>query len=596
MRPQRPTASAQPNQKAPSAKAKRPKPRGMVYRSRAITSPAVKEPETQTALQLPAEEPKREHLAELVAGRLKNTKEQRDVVGPLVLLLVEMGWELEQMVFGKTEWRVPKTPSEAAKREKHRSFDGFPCDIAIFDSPKRVGDPKHLLVIIECKQPHDRDGLDELENYLSREPHAKLGVFANDPGRAAAAHLVFKRPSGALLRKRSVVADIPRPGEKISPKAQRLTYTDLALPSEETLKRSIEHLLDRVVANDPHVTRREDQLDQLCDLLLLKLESDREAKAHPTAPPGFRVLESERKTAEMLRERFEQLVRLYPEVFIEQRDRELRFSDASLNLCAEELSRFRLLELGIQTVSVAFQVLRAAALKQGEGQYFTPHAVIEAGVRLMNIQWSDIVIDPACGTGGFLVQTMIEMQRRHPNMTTELSRWAQSRLYGIDKDKIGVKLTKAIMQIAGDGSAHCVRGDSVRTHTWQGEFAHLAQNPKFRDGRFSVVLTNPPFGANLKVSAEDTRLSGLEIARAASGHYEEMEIGLLFLQRAYDLLCRGGRLGIILPETYFFSVNYGFLLNWLRPRFAPRLVANVPMEAFQGFCRAKTNFYVFEKI
>lgn len=555
---------------------------------------AIREPETQTALDLVPVSVK-EEVRNQVAAVLKNTREQKEVVGPLVLQLIESGWRLEQMVFGRTEWRVPKTPSEAAKREKGRSYEGYPCDVAIFDSAKHLGDPRHLIVIIECKHPQDRDGVDELEHYLSREPHAKLGVFANHPGKTATAYFVYRKASGALLQKRGIVADIPRPGEKIGPTAQRLTYEDLSVPSEETLKRSIQHLLDRVVSNDPHVTRREDQLDQLCDLLLLKLDSDREARVHPGTPPAFRVYESQHKTAEALRERFAHLVRLYPEVFTEERDRELRLSDESLSLCAEELARFRLLELGIQTVSLAFQILRAAALKQGEGQYFTPHAVIEAGVRLMKIQWTDVVIDPACGTGGFLVQTLMDMQRRYPGMPVELSRWAQTHVFGIDKDKIGVKLTKAIMQIAGDGSAHCVRGDSVRTHAWRSEFSHL-ENPKFRNGRFTVVLTNPPFGANLKVSAEDARLSGLDIAKASSGHYEDMEIGLLFMQRAYDLLDRGGRLGIVLPETYFFSSNYRFIFDWLKPRLAPRLVANVPMEAFQGFCRAKTNFYVFEKI
>ncbi len=79
-------------------------------------------------------------------------------------------------------------------------------------------------------------------------------------------------------------------------------------------------------------------------------------------------------------------------------------------------------------------------------------------------------------------------------------------------------------------------------------------------------------------------------------HYEDFEIGLLFFNRAYELLRQGGRLGIILPETYFFSSNYQFVFDWMKSRFRPKVVANVPMEAFQGFCRAKTNFYVFEKI
>ena len=110
------------------------------------------------------------------------------------------------------------------------------------------------------------------------------------------------------------------------------------------------------------------------------------------------------------------------------------------------------------------------------------------------------------------------------------------------------------------------------------------------------MITNPPFGENLKVSANDSRLSRLEIAKDGNKHYQDLEIGLLFLQRAYDLLDVGGRVGIVLPETYFFSPTYKFVQEWMKPRFKPKVVLNVPMEAFQGFCRAKTNFYVFEKI
>jgi type I restriction enzyme M protein len=151
------------------------------------------------------------------------------------------------------------------------------------------------------------------------------------------------------------------------------------------------------------------------------------------------------------------------------------------------------------------------------------------------------------------------------------------------------------MQIAGDGSAHCVRGDSVRVHTWSRDFPHL-NDGKMRDGRFSVVVTNPPFGQNLKVSANDSRLSGLDIAKRDGSTYTDLEVGLIFLERSYQLLRKGGRVGIVLPETYFFSTNYSFLMDWLKPRLRPVVVANIPMEAFQGFCRAKTNFYIFEKI
>jgi len=531
-----------------------------------------------------------------VVSVLKETKEQYGVVGPLVNLLVSRGWKVGQMIFGKTEWRIPKTPSEATKREKGQSFAGFPVDVAVFDGEVQRGDPNHLLFIVECKQPNEKAGVSQLESYFVGEPHASLGVWVNSPEASAKGAFLYRSPDGRLLLKRLELDKLPRPGDPIAPDIQTTTYSDLVEPTEQIFRKVISDLLDKVVISDTVVTRREEQLDQLCNLLLIKLESDKQGKSDPDNAVIFRRMESAKKTAAAVREAFENLADVYPETFTTDNDKRLRLSDDTITACVDALSGLRLLDMGVSSVAVAFQVLRSEALKQGEGQYFTPQAVIEAGVRLMGLEQSDIVIDPACGTGGFLVQSMIEMKRRFPKMTdSALSKWSQTHIFGIEKDAIGLKLTKAIMQIAGDGSAHCARGDSVRTHKWPTDFPHLTSGT-FKDGRFSIVLTNPPFGKNLRVSAKDSRLSNLTIAAQEDGGFRDLEIGLLFLQRAYQLLKKGGRVGIVLPETYFFSPNYRFVTEWIKPRLRPVVVANIPMEAFQGFCRAKTNFYVFEKV
>lgn len=533
---------------------------------------------------------------EQVASRLKEGPEQVEVVGPLVDLLVSIGWQIEQMVFGKKEWFIPKTPSEATKREKGQSFSGVPVDIAVFDSPQHCGDPNHLLFIFECKQPNEKAGVTQLESYFMGEPHAHLGVWANSAEKSAKGTFLYREPDGRMLLKKFELSRLPRPGEAIVPDVQATSFDDLVEPTEQIFRKTISDLLDKVVILDPIVTRREDQLNQLCNLLLTKLESDKQAKSDPTSPVIFRRLESPKKTAAAISKAFENLTDIYPETFTNDYDKHLRLSDDTITACADALSGLRLLDMGVASVSVAFQVLKSEALKQGEGQYFTPQAVIQAGVRLMELKQSDIIIDPACGTGGFLVESMLEMKRRFPKMSDfDLSRWAQTHIFGIEKDAVGLKLTKAIMQIAGDGSAHCARGDSVRTHKWKSDFPHLASG-SYKNGRFSVILTNPPFGKNLKVSAKDCRLSDLSIARQDGGTFRDLEIGLLFLQRSFQLLKRGGKVGIVLPETYFFSPSYKFVTDWIKPRLKPLVVANIPMDAFQGFCRAKTNFYVFEKI
>lgn len=78
--------------------------------------------------------------------------------------------------------------------------------------------------------------------------------------------------------------------------------------------------------------------------------------------------------------------------------------------------------------------------------------------------------------------------------------------------------------------------------------------------------------------------------------FADLEIGLVYLELTHKLLRVGGRVGIVLPETYFFSHSYRWLPSWLEHRFALRGMLNIAMEAFEEFCRAKTNFYIFEKV
>jgi len=250
-----------------------------------------------------------------VRKNLKNTKEQKQVIGPLIELLCALGWQLDQIIFGKKEWQLPKAFSSTTKRKKRQSFAAFPYDIAIFDNPERVDNPRHLIIIIECRQPTQKAGVAQLETYLSNEPHAKLGVWINNADPSAPAVFVYRQPNGKFLVKRGYVADLPLPGEKISHNRQKITYADMLMPSSQTFTKTLEDLLDKIVSRDTKVTRREEQLDQLCNLLLLKIESDKQAKISPDLPPFFRPLESPHRTAEEISKRYRKFVQVLPDVF-----------------------------------------------------------------------------------------------------------------------------------------------------------------------------------------------------------------------------------------------------------------------------------------
>ncbi|MEH1827766.1 MAG: hypothetical protein V7L22_20925 [Nostoc sp.] len=113
---------------------------------------------------------------EEITSCLKQGPEQQQVVGPLVNHLRQVGYDLEQIIFGRSEWQVPKNPSQASKREKGQKFLGFPCDIVVFDSSVNVSDYRYSKIIFECKAPNEDAGGNQLEILLGLEPHVQLGI------------------------------------------------------------------------------------------------------------------------------------------------------------------------------------------------------------------------------------------------------------------------------------------------------------------------------------------------------------------------------------------------------------------------------------
>lgn len=509
---------------------------------------------------------------------------------PIIEALKVAGWTASQMQWDP-EWRVPKAPNEAKKREDRRSFDGWPVDLVLFQETDGANDWQNVLGIFEFKAPNQRAGLSQLETYLAREPRARFGMWTN--GKTSA--MLYKLPDGTFKTVRHPDIRLPSPDDDFEQATTKaITFNDLIQPTEQELKASFEALLDVVVARDTVATRSEMHLDQLCNLLLLKLESDTNASFQPAKPVTFQLQATEEKTGDHIREAFDQMVDQREEVFRDEHGTVLMLDDHTIKEVVFAWSGWNLLEMQAEAVSKAFQVFRRANLKAGEGQYYTPARIIRAAVKLLDLQPDDKIIDPACGTGGFLVEAFRQMSRVMAN-EARLRTWAHRNIFGVDKDSINVKLARAMMMVMGDGSTHINIGDSLREDRWDRDYPHLPQ--AMRDGTFAAVLTNPPFGERLKITAKDCEANKYSISLAAGKGktYKDLEIGLVFLERCHRLLAPGGRLAIILPETYFFSPSYTFVQDWMSTRFIRRGEFNIPMEAFQGFCRAKTNLYVFEK-
>ncbi|GAA0425583.1 hypothetical protein Acor_84430 [Acrocarpospora corrugata] len=522
--------------------------------------------------------------------------------------LRELGWPEDRLQW-KPEWRVPDTPHDLTKRERGQSYEICgSCDLVTFADNSR--ESHALQIIFEFKAPDILAGKEQLIRYLSNEPMAKMGYWTNGSQTLA----VYKRHAAEWVYQAD--APLPKPGDDLTrPPDKPVTWKTMFVPGEAQLSAVLRRLLATVVVSDSRATRREDQLRELVHVLLVKLESDAIARrsSNQNKPVDLQIKGDDatkvKLTADSVRDKFR-------EYFAKQRTRifhpddrdEILLTDETLFAIVAELYPLRILGDNVDLLAKAFQIFRAAALKSAEGQFLTPQRVIRPCVMALDITSRDKVIDPACGTGGFILESLRQVHEKEfpdEEESWDLIKWANDNLYGVDIDPLGVKLTRAVMVALRDGSTHVLRGDSIRRHHWKAKYPRLADelgDPTKDDiaEQFTVVVTNPPFGESLKIKSSDSRAAGFSISRyaalSAKSEYVDLEVGLVFLDLAHRLLQVGGRVGIILPETYFFSHRYRWLPDWLEGRLELRGMLNIAMEAFEEFCRAKTNFYIFEKV
>lgn len=531
-----------------------------------------------------------------------NNAEHTEVRLPVLKKLLKLGWARGQIICPSpdsddSEWRVPNPPSEHSKREAGRSFKGDPVDLVIFDSEDNVGDPAHIKAIFEFKAPDTETGKTQLLTYLANEPLARYGFWTN--GRDSAC--VYRLADGSYEIKEG--AKLPSPADNLVKAGKApLTYSDLTVPTDKELRSTFERILGTVAAIDSVSTRPEQRLNEMANLLIVKMESDKVGANRPDRELLFQIRENPEDTARLVNELYRETKKTRPELFLETDPDHIALGSDTLQSAVAELQGLRLKSVSPRALSTAFQVFRTNNLKIGDGQYFTPARVIEASIPLMDITDEDKVIDPAGGTGGFIFEAYVSVSSQCDGdlgRQADLRTWAHDKLFMVDRDSINVKLARALMVGVGDGSTHVFVGDSVREQKWKTEFPALSYECMKRES-YTVVVTNPPFGKDLRVTARDGRLGKYSICRHSkngkpSEEFCDTELGIVFVEQAHRLLKPGGRLGIVLPETYFFSSSYEWFREWLVERFDLRGVLNIPMEAFQGFCRAKTNFYVLQK-
>ncbi|MEU8816197.1 N-6 DNA methylase [Actinoplanes sp. NPDC048796] len=531
-------------------------------------------------------------VVDYISGReLAATPEEMEAVQPFAKQLVEDYGYPKELIRTRPQWHVKASPSDRAKK--------YPVDIAVFSSTSHTDE--NLRIVVECKKKRRKDGRDQLEDYM-RLSHAELGVWFNGTER-----LFLRKIETATGLVFQEIPNIPRHGERIEDVG---LYKRNSLRPTHNLRATFRAARNFLAANAVGMTRDEALAQQIINLIFCKIYDERFTAPDQTVRLRAGLDEKASLVAERARALFAEVTQQYDDVF--DSSDSLILDDASIAYVVGELQPYALIECDRDVVADAFETFIGPSLKGGQGQFFTPRNVVRLTTAMVRPTMKDRVVDPACGSGGFLVEVLRSLWEQVETRGQEL-RWptreidsekqkvAIKSIRGVDKDAFLSKVAKAYMAVLGDGRGGVFCENSLAPDTW-----HARASDEIRDGSFDVVVTNPPFGKKLKVQEAST------LAKFDLGHRwirdrsteefvrsQNLTDGqapqILFIERCLDLLQPGGRMGIVIPESMLCNPSHKFIVSYILSRARIRAVVSMPEELFQPYTHAKTAVALIEK-
>lgn len=454
-------------------------------------------------------------------------------------------------------------------------------------------------IIIEVKSPTEKKGIEQLKSYLNSEG-CEIGVWSNGVGKVVLYRQYPKEFEDSL-------SDIPRADQTIDDLFEiKRTLNDLNPKFDfvDIVKRIQELALAGSGAN---------VFEEIFKIIYAKLFDEKLAKERrENQEVLFRKYRDPGKTHEVVNQLFKNAASEWPDTF-EASDR-IRLSPDRLNICVPFLEDVRLFETGrgeLEIIDSAFEYLITEVAKGSKGQYFTPRHVIKMCVRMLNPKDGEYIIDPACGSGGFLLHTMYSVWDKLS--TKEAQRdYAGKYLFGLDFDDNMRRISQALMLIAGDGKHHIFKRNSLDARDWQGlgaedarvEFRRLLQrfdnsqedeeNQKtYRYLNLDVLMTNPPFAGENR--NDPGLLRQYQLAKKDGRLRNNVERHILFIERSLDGIKPGGRLAIVLPQGVLNNTNMEYIRGWLFAKARILAVVGLHGNTFKPHTGTKTSVLFLQK-
>ncbi len=504
-------------------------------------------------------------------------------------------------------------------------------DLAIFREGVQH-EQENVWIIIECKrdsvQPSaSKDGIGQLKSYMAACDNSEWGMWTN--GRQKSVFRRIKTEEGVVFEEPN---DIPSKDGNID---------EVDRPTREALKNAVgDNLLFSFKICHDHIyvtdgLQKQPAFFELLKVIFCKIHDERN---FPN-PLEFYATAKEKKTNDgrltvfnRVSKVFEAVKRQYPAIF--DANDSIKLQPRSLAYIIGELQRYSFLSTNIDVKGKAYEELVGANLRGDRGEFFTPRNVQKMTIEMLSPKVTDKVLDQSCGTGGFLVIAMNEVieslkgqvRKQMGRVAEDSSVWrdalnesvkntAKENFFGIDINPDLVKATKMNMVMNNDGAGNIFRQDSLlHPHQWEGDFKEQfakalgISSADLRNenslGHFDVIATNPPFGSKLPIKDEET------LKQYQLGHvWRETETGweateqlqtsappeILFIERCWQFLKPGGRMGIVLPDAILGAPGLMYVRQWMIKHC--RIVASIDLhsDTFQPRNGTQTSVLILQK-
>lgn len=392
---------------------------------------------------------------------------------------------------------------------------------------------------------------------------------------------------GVLEREQNILADLPKAyGKPQEFRFYKGTENDIKpVPREElitAIKKCHQTLWGGGRLSPPTA------FGELCKLIFVKI-SDEQKPRKKEEPYQFQIKthEPSAKLAERINALYDEQKAKDPEVFTES----IKVDDRVLRTVVSHLEGINLNKTDLDVKGVAFEQFMDGFFKGDFGQYFTPRPIIEFAVKMMKPEHDWDVLDPSCGSGGFLLYALDYMRRQaaeyyEKGSVDYFNYWhdfASKHLYGIEINDEIARVAKMNMIVHDDGHTNVISFDALDSIDKM--YDH---NQGFAKERFDLILTNPPFGSTINL-AEKPYLSGYELGntydkKGKAKPRKNQSSEVLFIERICEFLKPGtGKAAIVLPDGILTNSSMQYVRDFILEKFQLLAVVSLPQCAFAHF-------------